>query len=41
MVNFKKSIWQSDEMDDVFGVLDKEAKNVHPTTVGNATDEVV
>lgn len=39
VVNFKKSIWQSDEMDDVFGVLDVLAKNVHPTTVGNATDE--
>lgn len=24
----KKSIWQSDEMDDVFGVLDVLAKNV-------------
>lgn len=39
VMSFKKGIWMSKEMNDVFAILEKLAKNTHPTTVSNATNE--
>lgn len=38
-MNFKEGIWTSENMNEVFKVFDKIAKNVEPTTVANATGE--